>query len=126
MSAQSDHIDNMNYVNDIRNQDGPKIPENLPTCWAICYVCEGDGKVVNPSIDAGGLSADDFDEDPDFAEQYMSGTFDIACRYCGGSGKIREVDRDRADLAQLQEYDDDEDDRLACEAESRAERMMGA
>lgn len=57
--------------------------------WMICPVCDGDGTTVNPDIDAHGLTAEDFDEDPDFKEEYLSGTYDIPCRACGGSGKIK-------------------------------------
>lgn len=58
--------------------------------WIICPVCQGEGKTVNPSIDAHGLTAEDFQEDPDFSEQYLAGSFDIRCRSCSGAGKIRE------------------------------------
>lgn len=56
--------------------------------WIICVVCDGDGSTVNPAIDGNGLSAEDFYDDPDFADEYMRGTYDIACRACGGSGKM--------------------------------------
>jgi hypothetical protein len=55
----------------------------------ICPICDGDGTHVNPSIDAHGLSREDFDDDPDFAEDYMRGVYNVACQTCGGSGKIR-------------------------------------
>lgn len=56
--------------------------------WQICFTCRGDGHVVNPNIDAGGLSAEDFLEDPDFAEDYRNGAYDIVCRTCEGTGKL--------------------------------------
>lgn len=58
--------------------------------WMICPMCEGEGTHVNPSIDSHGLTREDFDEDPDFAEGYRKGDYDVACVGCGGSGKIRE------------------------------------
>ena len=58
--------------------------------WIICTVCNGDGRVVNPNIDAHGLTAEDFHEDPDFAEDYASGLYDICCTPCNGTGKIRQ------------------------------------
>lgn len=66
------------------------LPENhdgtieAPTKYEVCGTCEGAGKVVNPSIDAGGISQEDFDEDPDFEERYKSGAFDITCPTCKG------------------------------------------
>lgn len=52
--------------------------------YQVCPVCNGEGKTVNPSIDAHGLTAEDFYEDPDFAEDYKSGVYDIVCNGCHG------------------------------------------
>jgi hypothetical protein len=66
--------------------------------WILCPVCSGSGKTVNPNIDANGLTAEDFREDPDFAEDYMSGMYDICCAGCDG---LRVVTQERIDqLAQ--------------------------
>lgn len=56
--------------------------------WRICPACQGEGHGVNPNIDSNGLSADDFNDDPEFAEDYASGAYDVSCAACGGSGKI--------------------------------------
>ena len=58
--------------------------------WIVCPVCEGNGKTVNPAIDCNGLTREDFMEDPDFAENYMSGMYDITCRGCGGKRVVTE------------------------------------
>lgn len=58
--------------------------------WVICPACSGEGSCVNPNIDANGLTREDFDDDPDFAEDYMSGVYDVRCGACGGAGKIRQ------------------------------------
>ena len=70
--------------------------------WIICPACHGDGRHVNPSIDAGGISGDDFAQDPDFAEAYFSGVYDQACRVCDQTGKIRQ-----SKTAELEEAADD-------------------
>ena len=57
--------------------------------WMICPGCGGDGTCVNPAIDAGGLSASEMHDDPDFFEAYMGGVYDQPCAACGGSGKIK-------------------------------------
>jgi len=57
--------------------------------WEICDVCGGDGSHVNPAIDCGGISQDDFYDDPDFADSYFSGAFDQQCQTCSGTGKVR-------------------------------------
>lgn len=52
--------------------------------FAVCDLCEGRGKHVNPSIDASGISAEDFDEDPEFYHHYRAGHYDVACNQCKG------------------------------------------
>ena len=54
------------------------------TKFEVCSMCEGSGKVTNPNIDAGGISQDDFYDDPDFEEDYFSGRYDITCPHCNG------------------------------------------
>ena len=54
----------------------------------VCPLCNGRGKYVNPSIDAHGLSREDFDEDPDFAEGYFSGVYDVRCELCQGENVV--------------------------------------
>lgn len=70
--------------------------------WILCPVCEGDGKTVNPDIDSNGLTAEDFREDPDFAENYWSGMYDITCRGCNGH---RVVTHER--IEELRQHADD-------------------
>jgi hypothetical protein len=52
--------------------------------WGVCPTCHGRGSHVNPSIDAHGLTDEDFDADPDFAEDYLRGKYDVSCNECGG------------------------------------------
>jgi hypothetical protein len=70
------------------------IPRNPKTKWhfIICTVCNGKGKHVNPSIDASGLTHEDFAEDPDFAEDYMSGMYDVGCTKCHSGKMVRITD----------------------------------
>ncbi|MCY4431563.1 MAG: hypothetical protein OXC11_14385, partial [Rhodospirillales bacterium] len=58
--------------------------------WMICPACDGDGRCVNPNIDAHGITGDEMREDPDFARDYQAGVYDIECAACSGSGKLRE------------------------------------
>lgn len=67
--------------------------------WQICPACEGEGCCVNPNVDAHGLTAEDFAEDPDFAENYFGGLYDQSCSACEGSGKIRQSDLKRLNQA---------------------------
>ncbi len=98
----------------------------LPAKVEVCPTCGGRGKHVNPSIDAGGLSREDFYEDPDFADEYMSGRYDVACYECHGRNVTLTVDESRVsadDLAVLHSH-------WESERQSRSERLaemrMGA
>jgi len=57
---------------------------DVPTRFEVCGTCEGRGKHVDPAIDAGGLTPEDFDADPGFADAYFAGRYDIACVECDG------------------------------------------
>lgn len=87
--------------------------------WMICPACSGDGHCVNPNIDSHGLTAEDFAEDPDFAEDYRNGTYDVRCEACKGSGKIRE-----SHLEVLHEHA--EDRKLAAQENGDYESYRGA
>jgi hypothetical protein len=57
--------------------------------WLVCPVCNGEGTAVNPNIDAHGLTHEDFAEDPNFAEDYHSGIYDITCAACNGKRVVK-------------------------------------
>lgn len=54
------------------------------SAYQVCPVCDGEGKYVNPAVDRNGITADEFAEDPDFADAYFGGTYDMKCRACNG------------------------------------------
>lgn len=56
----------------------------VQTRFEVCDGCSGSGKVVDPSIDAGGLTRDDLYDDYDFADDYFGGTYDVTCPDCRG------------------------------------------
>jgi hypothetical protein len=90
----------------------------------VCDQCGGTGTMVNPSIDAGGISAHEFAEDPDFAEDYFSGRYDVPCSECNG---LRVVGEPQWDLSnplheRLRDYATDMAD---IEAERRRELRYG-
>lgn len=98
-----DRLEAVAYARDARNRapesstvqmpDGREV--KLPTHKEVCPVCRGEGSTVDPSIDCNGLSAEDFAEDPDFAQQYMDGAYDVTCGHCGGENVIDAVDWDK-------------------------------
>lgn len=113
------------------DDDGEEFEEHveLPVRYAVCSTCDGKGTHVNPSIDCCGLTREDFDDDPVFAEDYFSGVYDVQCYGCGGKRVTPEIDETR-----LTPEQQDAVKRLAekgrsdaeFEAVCRAERMMGA
>lgn len=67
-------------------------PQTQSSPWIVCTLCRGDGSVVNPSIDAGGIPADELDADPDFRDAYLAGAYDITCPRCNGRRVVREAE----------------------------------
>ena len=140
MHSQDEHIERLNYFRDPRvnprttrvvieiedPETGEGVEIELPTKWVICNICNGEGRHVNPSIDAGGISSDEFLEDPDFAEDYFSGTYDVSCNACNGSGKVRVPDYDQLTEEQREALEEQQMADAAYEAERRAELIMGA
>lgn len=57
-------------------------------CMEVCGRCNGTSKIVHPSVDSHGISEQEFAEDPDFAEDYWSGAYDILCPECKGQNVV--------------------------------------
>lgn len=68
----------------------------IPFKYEVCDLCDGKGRHVNPGIDSNGLTSEDFDQDPDFREDYLNGTYDVSCYKCGGSRVMVVYDETRA------------------------------
>lgn len=66
----------------------------IPFKYELCDLCLGKGEHVNPSVDSNGLSQEDFDEDPDFEENYHAGMYDIICLQCNGKRVVPIPDAD--------------------------------
>lgn len=135
MRNQSQILEELAGMDDARNcepdadhilhlADGTE--HTLPTRWIVCPVCNGKGTHVNPSIDAGGLSAEDFHDDPDFAEAYLAGEYDQTCNRCTGRTTVREVDLERLAPELRKVYARQLRADAEYRAEVRAERMRGA
>lgn len=79
---------------DLSSDEGDDEEVEVPVSFAVCDTCDGKGKHVNPSIDSNGLSAEDFAEDPDFAENYFGGMYDVTCYGCEGKRVVPKPDFD--------------------------------
>lgn len=93
--------------------------------FTVCPTCSGKGSHVNPSIDAHGISSDEFDRDPQFRDEYMSGFYDVPCYRCKGKRVVPTPDTDCNDATLLRRIADMITDRMDYIRECEAERRMG-
>lgn len=158
MRSQRQIIEDMNYYNDERvnakpvegfNEENMTITVffdeyeddngnifsdesvELPARFEVCDLCNGKGKHTNPSIDCCGLTREDFAEDPDFAESYFAGHYDVTCNQCNGNRVSPVIDEDQIPKegkmrTLLKAYYLGLADDAAYEAKCIAERIMGA
>ena len=96
-----------------------------PSAWDLCPMCQGDGTVVNPSIDSNGLTYSDFGDDPDFCDDYMEGRYDITCPECRGRTTVRAIDWDSVPEGVRKEFFDWKQAESDSYAERLAEIRMG-
>lgn len=128
-----------------RDLDQPRIHEDaedrvyvpyrmvvFPCTMAECPTCRGRGRHVNPSVDCMGISSSEFQRDPDFAEAYFSGVYDVTCYECEGSGRVPAIDlnnmcpEDREVYDKWRRWRDEvEAEEAAYRAERAAEIRMG-
>ena len=106
-------------IQDFNEEYGVK----LPTKWKVCGTCNGSGIMV---LNHAAFTREDFDEDPDFEEDYFSGVYDQPCDGCNGRTTTLEVDEDNTPPDVLKNWHDWIDEINASYQMSRMERMMGA
>lgn len=87
----------------VTDDDGEELSIALPAKFEVCSLCEGRGKHVNPSIDAHGISREEFDEDPDFEQDYRSGAYDVDCYVCHGKRVEPVIDEDNLTAKQKED-----------------------
>jgi hypothetical protein len=91
-------LESYNYYRDPRVRAEYVAPPSDGTRfhWDLCPLCRGNGTVVNPNIDAGGLDGEMM-HDPDFMDDYMDGVYDIKCTQCLGRTTIAVIDEKEDD-----------------------------
>lgn len=108
------------------DEDGELEEEvEVPIVYEVCPTCDGKGTHVNPSIDSHGISAEEFYEDPDFAEEYFSGSYDVACYECGGRNVVPEIDEENCDKEVLEKVRQRQRDLAMFAQEEAYVRRMG-
>jgi hypothetical protein len=105
----------------------------LPMRFEVCPTCDGRGKYVNPSIDAHGITSDEWNEEWSYEERevYMSGGYDILCCECDGEKVVPEINTNAGGFNNAKkEIKDLVDSNIGEEARyvrlCMAEREMGA
>jgi RecJ-like exonuclease len=93
----------------------------LPLEWGVCPICQGNGSHVNSTIDSHGIGQEEFDADPDFAESYFSGQYDVPCNECKGK-RVVPTSKDARFVKAVQEAEDDD---YRCKQEAASERRFG-
>lgn len=118
--------DTMTMKVEWEDDEGEEQVTRMGFTWAVCGTCSGRGTHVNPSIDAHGITGEEFAQDPDFADDYFSGAYDVTCYECGGkrvapalSPQSSEDERILERLAEKAQAD------WEYEQECAMERMMG-
>lgn len=126
-------LENYNIASDARSRGPAEKPvlyledgdeKELPMHWKVCGVCGGEGKHVNPAIDAGGLS-EEMMQDEEFLDGYASGVYDVPCNRCGGKRVVPGVDWDALSDDERKAYERQLRDDADYEAERLAEIRMG-
>jgi len=105
----------------------------FPMKFVVCPTCNGKGTHVNPSIDAHGITSDEWDRDWSYEdrEMYMSGFYNVPCYGCNGKRVMPEINTDLYRFSEeLKEIKELVDRNIADERsyirECMMERMMGA
>jgi len=126
-------LENYNIASDARSRGPAKRPVlyldngdeiELEMKYAVCSVCRGEGKHVNPAIDAGGLS-EEMMGDEEFLDGYMGGVYDVPCNRCKGKRVVPVVDWDALSEDERKAYERQLREEAGDEAERLAEIRMG-
>lgn len=107
----------------LEDEDGNEI--KLPTKRIVCPRCDGTGVHDHPAF-SNGFSQEDFDEDPDFKEDYFRGRCDVACEECGGRNVVEVPDEERMSPELVSSLHKRYEEEASYRAEQEAERRMGA
>lgn len=109
--------------------EGDEVEIDLPASYEVCGRCQGEGKHDHSAF-SNGISREQFDEDPDFSEDYFAGVYDVQCEECGGNRVVpvvNEAECKRQGLeADLEAYYEGRRAEASHRAERAAERRMGA
>lgn len=94
----------------------------------VCDVCQGRGSYVNPAIDSGGISGEEFygEWDEEDRNAYRRGRYDMQCGCCRGKRVVPVIDKKSTPKWILDLYYERQNSEADYQRVCRMERMMGA
>ena len=108
------------------NEDGDEVNAEVPGKYEVCGRCMGTG-VTEPDGFSDGFTRDDFADDPDFAEDYFQGRYDVQCSECKGLRVVIGPDCFKEeDKKKLEAYYENAQNEAEFHRECEMERRMGA
>jgi DnaJ-class molecular chaperone len=88
-------------IEDEETEENAETPFSFPAKFEVCPTCEGKGSHVDPSIDAHGITQEEFSEwSQEEKGDYFSGTYDVPCFECEGERLVAVVDESRLSAEQ--------------------------
>jgi len=111
------------YKFSLVDDEGWEVEFEIPAKYEVCDRCNGRGKHDHPAF-SNGLTQSDFDEDPDFREEYMRGRYDVPCSECHGLRVVLVPDRERCTPDQITNLDMYENIQAEIASERAFERRM--
>ena len=91
----------MSFWKEFVIDDNAEMTVSFPMHNEVCDLCRGNGAHTNASIDASGITDEDWDRDPGFYEDYTRGAFQQTCNQCNGKNVVPTIDRQNLSDMQL-------------------------
>jgi len=118
-------VDAMIATVELEDQEGEELEIKVPFKFEVCPTCHGRGRHVDPAIDSHGITPEEFTDDPEFAQAYRAGRYDVPCFDCGGDRVVPEVDADRCDPYVREMIHNIQREKAQAAMDALAERRMG-
>lgn len=103
---------------------GAEYEIKVPGKRVKCEECDGTGAVLRDGLRGHAFSSEELFEDPDFAEGYFRGDYDVQCDVCRGEKIVVEPDEDRMTKRQKLLWAATCQAMAEAEAEARHYRML--
>ena len=108
----------------VMTKKGNQFETLLPAKRIVCPTCEGTGRVLCDGLRGVAIDPEHM-EDPDFAESYFGGNYDVTCDHCHGENVVLEVDYEALSEKMKARVDRQANQEWRDEQERLAERRWG-